>query len=319
MLQLRQILLPFVVYRKYLKSMPTSIIGIITALISTASWALYSIILKKLGERLEPVGITTINSVFSFTLLFVILSLTGSNLSVNSNDLLSIAISGICGIAIGDSLFFASLNRLSPLVLSVIILLGPVISSGIFGFVFFKEIPSLTSWAGIFTTLFGLSFLIFPIKNNENQSKTKITGLFFAFLTLICYAYAMVIIKPVLSNADNVITVTMYRMFFSAVVLTSFSLFSKKMFSWSDTLKDKKYSCKLLGTFTLATIGGFCLSLAAIKYCQLIVATSLMSLQPFFILLFMMIFQKYIPQKKEIFGIIASFCGIFLLCISEFL
>ena len=124
----------------------------------------------------------------------------------------------------------------------------------------------------------------------------------------------MVVIKPVLADT-SVITVTMYRMLFSAFVLILLGLYKGNIFIWAKTLKDKKYNCQLLGTFTLATIGGFWLSLAAIKHCQIIIASSLMSLEPLFILIFMIIFNKYIPKKKEVFGLISVFTGILLLCI----
>ena len=125
----------------------------------------------------------------------------------------------------------------------------------------------------------------------------------------------MVILKPVLVNYSS-LTVTMYRMLFSAFVLFLFGIFSKKISRWTNTLlQDKIYSIKLSGTVTIATFGGFWLSLVAIKYSQLIVASSLMSLEPFFILLFMIIFYKHIPERKEYLGIFAIVCGIILLCI----
>ena len=294
--------------------MNNSILGISIALVSTLSWALCTTLLKKLGERLDAFGMTMVKTVLASVLLFIIINITGVTLNIGFDNIIPVALSGILGIAIGDSLFFASLNRLSPLVLSLILFVGPDLFSGIFGLIFLKEMPSLLSWIGIFAILTGLSFLIFPIKKEDTESKTKITGIIFALLSLICTAYSMVIIKPVLVNIP-VITATMYRMVFSAVVLVLFDIFSKKIFLWKNVLSDKKYNLQLTGTFSLATIGGFWLSLVAIKYCKLIIASSLMSLEPLFILLFMILFNGYIPKIKEIRGIIIIVLGILLICL----
>ena len=297
--------------------MSITTIGIIIALISTASWALCTTLLKKFGEKLEPIGMTTYKTILSFIILAVIIFLTGETFDIGFSNIFKIALSGILGIAIGDSLFFASLNRLSPLVLSIILFVGPDLFSGIFGFVFLNEMPSLYQWIGIFCILTGLFLFMLQSKNNDNDDTTRKTtfiGLIFAILSLVCTAIAMVIIKPVLINVP-VITATMYRMFFSAIVLLIFGVFSKKVFKWKNILSDKKYNLKLSGTLALATIGGFWLSLVAIKYCKLIIASTVMSLEPLFILIFMILFYKYIPNKKEIFGIFIIITGIIFICL----
>lgn len=294
--------------------MNNSILGIIIALISTMSWAICTVLLKKLGEKLEPIAMTAFKALLASLILFIIIYFTGTKINIGIENIVPIAISGILGIAIGDSLFFASLNRLSPLILSLMLFVGPDVFSGIFGLIFLKEMPSILSWVGIFGILAGLSFLIFPLENDKSQSKTKITGIIFAILSLICTSYSMVIIKPVLGNVP-VITATMYRMIFSAVILIILGLFSKKILNWKEVLSDGRYSLKLTATFALATIGGFWLSLIAIKYCKLIIASSLMSLEPLFILIFMIVFNRYIPKIKEIIGIIIIVLGIIFICL----
>ncbi|MCR5260883.1 MAG: DMT family transporter [Candidatus Gastranaerophilales bacterium] len=289
--------------------MTNSYLGIIFALLSTASWAACTMLFKKLGERLDPVGMTTVKAVLSAIFLLIIVLLSGHPLLIETKYIYPIAVSGILGISIGDSLFFASLGRLSPLALSLIMFVFPDFFSGLFGLIFLKEMPSLLSWVGIFAILGGLAFFIFPIEKNSDETKTKLFGVILALLSLICTSYSMVLIKPILSVVPAV-TVTMYRMFFSAVVLALFALFSGKFSVWKNLLKEKDYNLKLSGTILLATVGGFWLSLLAIKYCQLIIASSLMSLEPLFILLFMIIFCRYVPKKKEYFGIFFIILGI---------
>ena len=294
--------------------MQNSTLGIIIALISTASWALCAISLKKLGERLDPVGMTTVKSLLSSVLLFIAVILTGTNIFINTNHLLPILLSGIIGIAIGDSLFFASLNRLSPMLLSLILFVGPDIFTGLFGFLFLNECPSVLAWLGILAILGGLGCFIFPLEEQteDNNAKTTFVGIIFAFLSLVCMAYSFVIIKPVLIEVPT-ITATAYRMAVSGIMLLITGIITRKFGIWKESLSDNKYKLKLSGTITLATFGGFWLSLLAIKHCDLIIASTIMSLEPVFILLFMVIFNKYKPKCKEYLGLLFVMIGLILI------
>lgn len=292
--------------------MNKDIIGIILALISTGCWAICTLAFKKFGERFEPIAMTLIKASLSIFFLAILMFLTNTSFKIDIEFLLNIFLSGLLGIAIGDSLFFASLNKLSPFVLSLILFAGPDIFTGVFGIIFLGENPSLLVWLGIIITMSGLGFFIFSKEQEYTNSKTSITGIILALSSLICTSYSMVLIKPVLVS-NSTITVTMYRMLFSAIILLLYSIFSKKFLTWKNSLNDRNYNIKLSLTIMLASYGGFWLSLTAIKYCDLIVASTLMSLEPLFLFIFSILFFEYIPTKKEITGLFLSIFGIIII------
>ena len=292
--------------------MSNSLLGIALALISTMSWAICSILFKKLGEKLDAVSMATIKSTLSSVILFSIIIFTGNFLNISYDKLMPVALSGIIGIAIGDSLFFSALNRLSPLMLSLILLVCPDLFSGIFGFIFLKEMPSTLSWIGIFLILIGMMF-IFKYEKDKSRNRTTFMGIFLALLSLICTSYSMVLAKPVLVHIPVVVAV-FYRMLFGAIFLLIIGIFTGRIKIWKNNLNDIRFDMNLIGTIMLATIGGFWMSLAAVKYCKLIIASSLMMLEPLFILIFMIIFNKYKPESKEILGVIIIVSGIIALC-----
>lgn len=80
-------------------------LGIIAAIISTASWAVCTLILKKLGERLDPIGMTAAKSVLSVCFLVIFMCIFGYKFYIPAEFLIPVALSGIIGITIGDSLF----------------------------------------------------------------------------------------------------------------------------------------------------------------------------------------------------------------------
>ena len=99
--------------------MNNSIYGVSMAIVAAMSWATGAILFKKWGEKLEPVALATLNSIFSCACLLIILFCSQLPILIPKHMLIPIAQSGIIGIVIGDSLYYASLNRLSPVMLSI--------------------------------------------------------------------------------------------------------------------------------------------------------------------------------------------------------
>lgn len=287
--------------------------GIAAAIGSAASWALGSVLFKKLGEKTKSIAITTVKALLSAAMLGIFILVAKINPFVNLHYLIILMISGILGIAIGDSLFFASLKRLSPIVLSILIFSGPVIFSAVLGRVYLNEMPALQVWLGILIILSGLGFLLFPLKIEEQKtSKTTITGIFFAFMSLFCTSVSMVMVKPILMETSSIVA-TMYRMIFGGLFLFCFGFLSKKIETWKEPFLNKNYNFKFLGTVGIVTFGGFWLSLVAIKNCDLVVASTLMTIEPLLIMLYMIIFWKHKVNLKEYFGTFLSIIGIMLI------
>ena len=125
--------------------MTNSMIGVVAALGSTASWALCGVLFKKLGERLDPVGMTAVKSLAAALFLAPMLFFIGGA-AAGGHDMFLLAASGIIGIAIGDCFFFAALGQLSPLLLTILLLTCPNVFSGILGVLCLGEMPSVPVW-----------------------------------------------------------------------------------------------------------------------------------------------------------------------------
>ena len=292
------------------------IIGISAALISTLSWAIGTTKLKEIGEKASPITMTLVKSIYCAILLAIIALLTRANLFIKPEYLWTLIASGVVGITFGDCFFFASLKRLSPIVLSVILLAGPDIATGILSFIFLKELPSITTLIGIVTTLLGLSFIIFPVK--EEGGKSEISGYVFALLSLICMAASTVMLKPALTEIPT-ITATVYRLLFGGIALILYTVLTKQTGDYLEPFKDKSFAKPYFGVMSMLAIGGFWLSIMAFKNINLITASTLMTLEPLFILFIMMFCYRYKPLKKEVIGIIITLIGILLISYGEIL
>lgn len=287
--------------------------GIAAALGSAASWALGSILFKKLGGSTNSIAMTAVKALLSALIIGLFLLIARINPFVDYNSLIILVLSGIIGISIGDSCFFASLKRLSPIVLSVILFSGPIVFSGVLGLIYLKEMPTLQTWLGLFIILAGLGFLLFPMNIQGNETpKTTLKGILFALASLFCTSISMVIVKPILSEVSSIVA-TMYRMLFGGLFLFVCGFLFNKIKMWEKPFLNKGYNLKFLGTVSIVTFGGFWLSLVAIKNCDVVVASTIMTLEPLFILLYMVLFWKHKMSLKEYLGTFLSVIG--LMCI----
>ena len=87
-------------------------IGIIAALGSAASWACATVVFDRLGKLIPAAGMTFFKGLFSLVLMIILILCTGGFDHVSLHDFLFLALSGIIGISIGDTLFFRSLQDL---------------------------------------------------------------------------------------------------------------------------------------------------------------------------------------------------------------
>jgi len=80
------------------------LIGIAAALGSAASWAAGSVLFKMLGDKLPPIPLTFAKGIAGAAMIGVVLVFVGLH-GIDSRPLVLLIVSGILGIAIGDTFF----------------------------------------------------------------------------------------------------------------------------------------------------------------------------------------------------------------------
>lgn len=296
--------------------MADSTIGVIVALGSTASWALCGVLFKKLGERLDPVGMTTVKSLVAALFLAPLLFLVGGA-QAGGRDLALLAASGVIGIAIGDCFFFAALGQLSPLLLTVLLLTCPNVFSGILGVLCLGEMPSVPVWCGIALIMAAMAFLMFPVEQGEG-GKSTMKGVLLGIVAFICSSVSTVIAKPVMTGEAGVspFAVTFYRMAAGGLVLAAFALCTGKVKVWARPFRDVRYGAGFMGVTAIVAFGGFGLSMMAFKYLDVVTAGALLSLEPLFVLPFMVLFGHHRVKVRELAGMALAVAGVLLIALN---
>ena len=150
-------------------------IGEISALVAAFLWAMASVIYRKVGVRIPPLTVNAVKGVLSVALLCITMvvlrtGIPGMEENVGWNQWLVLLGSGAIGIGLGDTAFFAALNRMGErrTVLAVETLAPPI--AVVLGGIMLREFLSPMACGGILTTLAGVAWVMADRKGNQDGS-----------------------------------------------------------------------------------------------------------------------------------------------------
>ncbi|MGD1854924.1 MAG: DMT family transporter [Leptolyngbyaceae cyanobacterium] len=132
----------------------------IAALGAAGLWALATLMFGRLGKRLSPLVLNFIKGAMAVG--FIVLTLAMRQLllvSLPMESVLLLLISGVVGIGLGDTAYFATVNALGPRRALLLEMLTPPMSALIAG-VFLQEQLSGLAWLGMALTIAGISWVI---------------------------------------------------------------------------------------------------------------------------------------------------------------
>jgi drug/metabolite transporter (DMT)-like permease len=169
-------------------------------------WAIAVILFRVSGERTEPVALNLFKNAVGLLLFVVTLPLIGVPFlpdGTSTADLVALTISGVVGIGIADSLFFASLNRLGAGNTAIVdSLYSPFVI--LCAFVYLHEpigAKVLASMA-LMTAAILVGTWEPSLPKGSEERKRVTAGILLGVLGVFLMAIGLVIVKPVLEHAD---------------------------------------------------------------------------------------------------------------------
>jgi len=295
--------------------MNLAILGIGAALTSAASWALGSILFKKIGETVSPFGMTLSKGILGILLLGVAYAVNGFEfVSLNAAGMLFI--SGIIGIAIGDTLFFAALQDLGPKVQIIFFMMGQVMTA-ILGLLILREMPLLLQWIGIIVTLLGAAAVLWKkIFSNSENKKTGLRGVVFGLLAMFCFSISLIIAKHAMKDI-SALSAVFIRITAGTIGMLVYGLIKRKVRVWLNPFQDLKMASFFFVSVSIVTFGGFWLSLVALKFLDVAVASTLGATEPLFVLPLALIILKERITLTEFIGAVLTACGVIIIIIGS--
>ena len=282
-------------------------IGIAAALASAFCWALGSILFKQLGERLSPTALTFAKGIVGTVFLGLAVVPSGYQ-PVEFSALIMLILSGVLGIALGDTLFFKALGNLGAYAVVMLLTLGQVFTL-LLAVVWLGERPSLVEWIGIVFVVTGVTVVLAVRLSEEGSS--RFIGVVWGLAAVACMSVSTIIAKEALATTDSV-QAAFIRMLAGTVGIFLFAAPTLQLAGLS-ALKEPRFAGFFLLAVAVVTFGGFWLSLLAIQKVDVTLANTLGSTEPLWILPLAAFVLKETIKPAVVGGSVLTVLGIILL------
>jgi len=294
---------------------PLHYLGEIMAMINAITWAFVVILFKLSGAKVSPTSLNLFKISIGWVVMMFTLLVMGLPIfpKLDFNIYLVMAISGILGIGISDTLFFKSLNLLGASRAAIVeCLYSPFII--LFSYLFLGEYLTWVDAIGASLVISSLLLISGEKRTDPLPKKNLINGVIAGALSMCIMAFGIVLIKPMLTDL-SVVWVSMIRMLFGVSALALFSLVQKDRKKTWDIFRPQPiwkvaFPACFLGSYVtmLLWIGSF-------KFTSANVAGILTQLSSVFTVIFAYLFLKEPLTKKKVLSLVLALFGSFLVII----
>lgn len=287
-------------------------LGEALSLLSAVLWGLAVIFFRKSGERVHPLALNTFKNLVAFALFIPTIWLFGETLirSVSLNTYLLLFLSGAIGIAIGDSLLFASLNKLGAGLTGIVVCMySPFIIC--LSLLFLGETLTLLQITGASMIIAAVLIATIEKKKRMISNKQFLIGVFLGILASASMAVGVIIMKPILNEAP-LLWATEVRLLGGLIALGLILIFyPQRRVLYNSLMTTNKWSYTISGSLIGAYLA-MVVWLAGMKYTQASIASALNQTSTIFIFIFAGIILREPINRRRIMGIIMAFIGTLL-------
>ena len=281
------------------------------ALLTAVFWGGAVILFKRSGESLPPLALNFFRVAVSSAMLLLTMLLMGQPpwRTVPPNDLLLIAASGIIAIALADTLFHASLNRVGAGITAVVDCLYPPLTT-IFAFFLLGERLGTNDLFGMVLVISAVLLTTRATPPTGISRPALLFGLLLGAAGMAALSLGIVMVKPVLAD-QPVIWVTAMRQFVALAVLSPIVLLAPSGRSGIKSMFSNKKALRfaLPGTFMGSYLSLMCW-IAGMKYTQAGTAAILNQTSMIYIILLARIFLKEPLSKRRLLACLLAICGV---------
>ena len=229
---------------------------------------------------------------------------------MESRPFLLLVLSGLLGIAAGDTFFFLALRNLGAHAIVVLLTLGQVFTLFL-AVIWLGERPSALEWLGITAIVTGVTIVLWIRLSEEGGSSTSV-GVAWGLAAVICMATSVIVAKEALETTNS-LQAAFIRMTAATIGIFLIAQATPQLVGRLEPLRRAGFAGFFLFSVSVVTFGGFWLSLLAIEKIDVTIANTLGSTEPLFVLPFAAFLLKESITMGVILGSIFTVLGIALL------
>lgn len=289
------------------------LVGALFALGAGASFAAASVLFATLGrQNVSSLGMNLGKGVVALVCLVITMLFTGFE-SAGLGSWLLLGASGVVGISVGDTTFFATINRLGPRRTLLLMTLIPVLVA-FCSMAFLGERLPLQGWAGAALCVFGVSWTMWErIPRGADRGSWR-AGIGYGLVTVLCFTAAVILTKLGLSNTRP-LDATFIRLVSGTAGLLVYGLGTRQVGTWLAPFRSTRLLIFLVLAAIIGSYLGIWSSILALYYTTATVATILGSTEPIFVLPLAALFLGERVSPRSIIGAVVAVAGVALLMV----
>jgi drug/metabolite transporter (DMT)-like permease len=268
--------------------------GELAALTAAAIWAVSSTLYGQIGKQVAPLTLNLTKGLLAIGYLIITMLLTGERLMIAPVNYLAqwwpLLLSGLIGIAWGDTFFFMALNSIGARLTLSINILSPVITA-LMASLYLGEQLTWVNYLGIALAVAGVAGVIVDRTQEDRLPKNYWQGVLWAVLSALANSIASICSRQAMLASDLSPTVTtLVRLLAGTVGILLLILWSKsgssKLAENSGRFLDRKMWLTLALVAFFSTYLGISLQQTALKYTAAGIAQTVGSTSPLFVLVY---------------------------------
>jgi len=286
-----------------------SYIGEICALATALCWSVTAYAFTDASKRVGALQVNIDRMILASVFLILIIFISGISLKLTVNQVLNLVISGILGLVLGDTFLFKSFQLIGARLGIIMMALVPVLSATL-AFLFLDEIISFLGIFGMLLTIVGILTVVIE-KNKESDNKIRFNkiGIFYGFLGAFGQASGLIFAKYAFQGGElNGFAASFVRLFSASIIIlpvaATFRRYKKPVNIY---LNDKNALKTILIGTVFGPVLGITLSLMAIEYTKVGIASTLMATMP---VIMLPISRFYFREKLNWKAIIGAFVAV---------
>ena len=286
--------------------------GEILALTSGLVWAVAVILFRVSGRKVHPIGLNLFKTVLALVVMAPTMLILREPLfpAVPASTSGLLLVSGALGVALSDTLFFHSLNRLGA---SLVAIVDCFFSPFVIGLSYLLLGERLSAWQLVGAALVVSAVLTISREKRAEKldGKNLAVGILYGVLAMFFVAFGIVMVKPVLGTV-SVVWATLVRLAGGTLALVLLVPFLRNQRAILKPLADRANWKALVPASFFGSYLSLIMWMGGMKYAKASVAAVLNQLNTIFIVIIAAIFLKERLTGWKIVAVVLAFLGAYL-------
>ena len=289
-------------------------VGELSALLTAALWSGSALLFAAATARAGSLPVNVARLLLATVYLVLLIAIAGFDVRMTTSQAVYLCVSGVIGLAIGDSFLFNAFREVGPRITMLIMSTAPAIAA-LMAYLLLRESLSLYGVAGIVVTLIGVAIVV--LERNPNAPHTPVAwrGVLFAIIAAAGQGVGLIFAKMAFLEGEmNGFVATLVRILGSLVVMLPIGIVAARS---SDAFRgirtDRRAAALTALGAVLGPFLGISFSLIAVANTSVGIAATIMATVP--ILMLPLVHYIYAEKLswKAMTGAVVAVAGVAVL------